>query len=317
MAVIVGKAPGKIILFGEHAVVYGEPAIAIPVSKVKATARVFPNFDAHPGNIRIQAPDIGLDEDLYDLDTENPLAAPIYLTLEKLGIKNIPPFTIQVSSTIPISAGMGSGAAVAVAMVRAVSSFLGRPLPDSVVAELSYEVEKIHHGTPSGIDNNVVTYGKPVYYVRAKPIEFLEVKQPTHWLIADTGEKTPTLETVSDVRMRQAADPKTYHEIFVKIGETTSKARDALIDGDLGLLGCLLNENQELLQRIDVSNPKIENLVHAARDAGAAGAKLSGGGRGGNTIALVSPSQIDAVTSALIEAGAVNIISTMLSKESN
>lgn len=316
MAVIVGKAPGKIILFGEHAVVYGEPAIAIPVNKVKATARIFPNFDAHPGNIQIQAPDVGLDENLYDLDPENPLAAPVFLTLETLEMKNIPPFTIQVSSTIPLSAGMGSGAAVAVATIRAVSSFLGRPLPDAVVAELSYEVEKIHHGTPSGIDNNVVTYGKPVYYVRGEPIEFLEVKQPTHWLIADTGEKTPTFETVSDIRKSQAADPQTYHEIFTKIGETTCKARDALINGDLGFLALLLNENQELLQRLDVSSPKIENLVHAAIDAGAAGAKLSGGGRGGNIIALVFPSQIDTVTSALVEAGAVNIISTRLSKES-
>jgi len=316
MPVIVGKAPGKIILFGEHAVVYGEPAIAIPISRVKATARVFPNFDTHPGKIRIQAPDVGLDENLYDLDPENPLAAPVYLTLKTLGMVSIPSFTIQVSSTIPISAGMGSGAAIAVAMVRAVSSFLGNPLPDAVVAELSYEVEKIHHGTPSGIDNNVVTYGKPVYYVRGNPIEFLEIKQPTYWLIADTGEKTPTFDTVSDVRKRQAADPQTYHEIFTKIGETTCKARDALIDGDLGFLGLLLIENQELLQRLDVSSPKIENLVHAAIDAGAAGAKLSGGGRGGNVIALVSPLKIDAVTSALVESGAVNIISAMLSKES-
>lgn len=316
MAVIVGKAPGKIILFGEHAVVYGQPAIAIPVNKVKASASVFPDFSAPSGNIRLQALDIGLDENLYDLAQDHPLAAAVYLTLEMLEPERIPPFTLQISSTIPVAAGLGSGAAVAVATIRAVSSFLGKPLSDNEIADLSFEVEKIHHGTPSGIDNNVVTYGKPVFFQHGLPIEFLEINQPTHWLIADTGEKTPTFETVSDVRKRQAADPQKYHEIFTKIGGTTRRAREPLIDGELHTLGKLMDQNQDLLQGLDVSSPAIDHLVQAARDAGACGAKLSGGGRGGNIIALASPSQIDSVKSALIEAGAVNIISTKLSKES-
>ena len=221
MTVIIGKAPGKIILFGEHAVVYGQPAIAIPVNKVKATARVFPDFDALPGNICIQAPDIGLDENFYDLDHDHPLSAAVYLTLEKLQLKKIPSFTLQISSTIPIAAGMGSSAAISVAIIRGVSAFLGRPLPDSVVAELSYRVEKIHHGNPSGIDNNVITYRKPVYFLRNEPIKFLDVDQPTHWLIADSGEKTPTIETVSNVRRKQKADPRHFDEIFKQIGRIT------------------------------------------------------------------------------------------------
>jgi mevalonate kinase len=185
-----------------------------------------------------------------------------------------------------------------------------------VIADLSFEVEKIHHGTPSGIDNNVVTYGKPVFFQRDLPIEFLEINQPTYWIIADTGEKTPTFETVSEVRKRQEADPQKYHKIFSKIGDTTRQAREALINGDLPILGQLIDKNQELLKQLNVSSPGIEHLVQAARDAGAYGAKLSGGGRGGNVIALASPSQIDSITTALIDAGAVNVISTKLSKES-
>ncbi len=316
MVAIVGKAPGKIILFGEHAVVYGQPAIAIPVNKLKATARVFPEFESQPGNIRVQALDIGLDQDLYTLDHENPLAAAVYRTLETLQPETIPAFTLQISSTIPISAGMGSGAAVSVAIIRAVSSFLGKPLPDSVIAELSYEVEKIHHGTPSGIDNNVVTYGKPVYFVRGEAIKFLEIKETTHWLIADTGDKTPTFETVADVRKKQAVHPQFYSQLFERIGETTRKAQNALIEGDVPTLGKFLNENQHLLQKLDVSSSAIEHLVQAARDAGAAGAKLSGGGRGGNIIAITPPTNIERLKSALLEAGAVNVISTMLTKES-
>lgn len=315
MAVILGKAPGKIILFGEHAVVYGQPAIAIPVNKVKATARVFPNFDAPPGSVQIQAPDISLDMKLSNLNQESPLAAAVHLTFEALQLENIPAFTLRISSSIPIAAGMGSGAAVAVAIIRGVSNFLGKPLPDPVVADLSYEVEKIHHGNPSGIDNNVVSYGKPVYFVRGAPIEFLEITKPTHWLIADTGEKTPTIETVSDVRKKQEANPMFYNDIFEKIGEITKKARHALIEGDASFLGNLLIENQVLLNELDVSSLAIDNLVQSALDAGAAGAKLSGGGRGGNIIALVSPSKINAVSAALIEASAVNVISTPLMKD--
>ena len=315
MAVILGKAPGKIILFGEHAVVYGKPAIAIPVNKVIATTRVFPDFESQPGSIRVQALDIGLDEDLYELDQENPLAAAVYLTLETLQPENIPAFTLQITSTIPIAAGMGSGAAVTVSIIRAVSQFIGKPLADPVIAELSFEVEKIHHGTPSGIDNNVVTYRKPVFFIRDERLRFLDIEESTHWLIADTGEKTPTFETVSDVRKKQAAEPKFFNDIFTKIGETTLKSRNALIEGDVLALGKLLNENQHLLEKLDVSSPAIERLVQAAREAGAAGAKLSGGGRGGNIIAITSPENIEEVKSALLEAGAVKVISTKLIKE--
>ncbi len=316
MAVILGKAPGKIILFGEHAVVFGQPAIAIPVNKVKAAARVFPDFDSTQGHIQIQALDIGLDENLSDLNRNHPLAAAVYLTLDALEPQNIPAFTLQLSSTIPIAAGMGSGAAVTVAIIRGVSAFLGHTLPDPVVAELSFEVEKIHHGNPSGIDNNVVTYGKPVYFLRDEPIKFLNVDEPTHWLIADTGEKTPTYETVSEVHKKHAIAPQYYDQIFIKIGNLTRQGCDALTKGNLSLLGQLLTENQRLLQLLDVSSPKIEHLIQAAMDTGASGAKLSGGGRGGNIIALVPASKLELTKSALIEAGATMVISTKLTKES-
>ena len=315
MAVFLGKAPGKIILFGEHAVVYGQPAIAIPVTRVKSTTRIYPDLTAPPGQVRIQALDIGLEANLSDLSNQNPLAAAIYHTLEELQVEHIPALTLQITSTIPIAAGMGSGAAVTVSIIRALSGFLGHPLPDPVVAALSYQVEKIHHGNPSGIDNNVVTYEKPVFFRREHPIQFLDVEEATHWLIADCGEKTPTRETVSDVGKTYAAQPVLYEEIFNNIGAVTQKAREALIKGDLAVLGQLLNENQALLQSLNVSSPALENLIQVARNAGAAGAKLSGGGRGGNIIALAAPSNLEDVKNALVHAGAVNVISTQLSKD--
>ncbi|MEA3326620.1 MAG: mevalonate kinase [Chloroflexota bacterium] len=312
MAIVFGKAPGKIILFGEHAVVYGKPAIAIPVTRVKATARVLPNLEAKSGQVRIQATDIQLDKTLTNLTEDHPLRTAVRLTFEATIPEHIPAFTLQISSNIPISAGMGSSAAVSIAIIRALSAFLGKPLPNSEISDLAYEVEKIHHGTPSGIDNNVVAYGKPVYYVRGKPVEFIQVKHPTHWLIADTGEKTSTRETVSAVRTLHEADPSYCDPIFDKIGHVTQEARQALKLGDIKTLGKLMNENQLLLIALNVSSLKLDHLIKAARTAGASGAKLSGGGRGGNIIALAPPDKLKSIEEALHDAGAQSIISTKL-----
>ena len=315
MPVVFGKAPGKIILFGEHAVVYGQPAIAIPVQKVKATAYVSPEFSSNAGQVHIEAPDINIDADLQSLDEDDPLVKAIHLTLEAVSPSHTPSLTLQISSNIPISAGMGSGAAITVAIIRALSSFLGKSLPDERVSELAYEVEKIHHGTPSGIDNNVIAYQKPVYFTRGEPIQFLSVEQPTHWVIADTGQKTPTHETVSAVRALHAADSARFGDIFDQIGSITRNARTPLVKGELEALGWLMNENQRLLEKLNVSSPALDDLIKTARTAGAFGAKLSGGGRGGNMIALASPDKIEDIQEALNRGGAKSVITTLLPKE--
>lgn len=314
MAVIYFKAPGKIILFGEHAVVYGQPAIAIPITRVAATARIFPNLSGDKGSIRIQADDIKLNADLSDLPEQHPLAAAVRFTLEALHPQHIPSIKIQVSSSIPIAAGMGSSAATSVAIIGALSSFLGQPLPKSTISNLAYEVEKIHHGTPSGIDNTVVAHHVPIYYVKNEPIELLRINQPTYWVIADTGEKTPTHETVTAVREMHAHDPERLNELFKTIGEITTSARQPLVDGDVKTLGELLDENQRILASLDLSSPQLDTLIAAAKSAGASGAKLSGGGRGGNMIAVAMPDKVDQIITSLKEAGAVRIITSLLAK---
>jgi mevalonate kinase len=312
MAIIFAKAPGKIILFGEHAVVYGQPAIAIPVNNVSAGARIFPQLDSPPGEIRIHAPDINLDSNLEDMDDSHPLAKAVRLTLDRCSPVHIPPFTLQVSSTIPISAGMGSSAAISVAIIQVLSAFFGHSLSPDEISDLAYEVEKLHHGTPSGIDNKVISHQKPVYFVREQPMEFLDIKKSTLWLIADTGEKTPTYETVSAVQALFQEKPEQYQQVFDQIGLITKKAKDALINGDSTLLGQLMNANQSLLEQLEVSSIKIENLINAALNAGALGAKLSGGGRGGNVIVLVEEDSRKNVAFALIQAGAQGLITTQL-----
>ena len=312
MAIIFGKAPGKIILFGEHAVVYRQPAIAMPVTRVNATARVIPNLDSKSGQVRIQAPDIQFDELLSDLEEDHPLRKAVQLSIEELSPRHIPAFTLHITSTIPISGGMGSGAAASVAIIRALSAFFGKPLPASETSALAFEVEKIHHGTPSGIDNTVIAHGKPVFFQHGHPIEFIQNTKPTHWLIADSGEKTPTLETVSDVRKLCEEQPDVFDPIIKEIGQLTNKARHALQDGEVNGLGELMNENHSLLRSLQVSSTKLDELTSAAREAGAYGAKLSGGGRGGSIIVLTNSDKLNTVEKALLDAGATAIITTVL-----
>jgi mevalonate kinase len=295
---ISATAPGKIILFGEHAVVYGQPAIAVPVHQVQATVTVTP---APAGSgLTVRAVDLSQVISLAAAPEDDPLARAVRLTLAHLG-QPVPDVTLCVTSTIPIASGLGSGAAVSTALVRALAAYLGRPLTPATVSQLVYEVEKLHHGTPSGIDNTVVAYGMPVYFVRgpagdaqmqtfgvATPHGTPDGSKGLRFLIGDTGVSSPTRVAVGDVRRGWERDPARYEGLFAQVGALVGQAR-ALIQagGDLVALGTLMDRNHTLLRQMGVSSPELERLVEAARAAGAVGAKLSGAGRGGNMIALL------------------------------
>lgn len=305
-------APGKVILFGEHAVVYGRPAIAVPVAQVRACATV---EEAGEGTgLLIHAADLQL---WHRFGTPIPAAHPAYPleatvqhTLQQLRLEQLPNLLLTISSTVPIARGMGSGAAVATAIVRALAQHLGQPLSPQEVSDLVYQTEIIHHGTPSGIDNTVIAFEQPVYFVKGKPIEILSVKRPFWLVIGDTGIRGPTREIVADVRRAWQAQPARYEALFDHIGAIATEARQAIESGRLEALGKLMDENQELLQAIGVSSPELEKLIHAARAAGALGAKLCGAGRGGNMIALVRREQAQRIAKAIRDAGASNVVVT-------
>jgi len=310
MPAISASAPGKVILFGEHAVVYGQPAIAVPVRQVAAKAIITPAIQAASGSVHIEAPQTSVDADLADLPATDPLAAALRATLAELKVSQPPAFKLRVTSTISLAAGLGSGAAVSVAIIRAVSAFLGKPLSDERVSALAFEVERLHHGTPSGIDNTVVTFAEPVYFIKGEPIQTFHVAKPFMLVIADTGVASPTRIAVGDVRAAWEKDKPHLEEIFAAIGAIAKEARAAIENGGNLALGPLMDKNHSHLQEIGVSSPELDSLVAAARQAGAQGAKLSGGGRGGNMIALVDESSADKVAAALQAAGAKGIIKT-------
>lgn len=312
MPAITETAPGKIILLGEHSVVYGRPAIAVPVEQVKARSIVIPNPLAKPGSIQIYAPDINLDCDLMDLPDEHPLRLIVALVKEAVGVARIPACNIRLSSDIPLASGMGSGAAVTVSLIRAISSFIGQPLPDDTVNQLTFEVEKLFHGTPSGIDNTVITYGMPIYYQMGQPVELLEISARVPIIIGDTGINSPTSIAVGDLRRSWQEDSPTYEGIFDLVGELVKQGRSHLESGNLPQLGHLMSENHAYLQQMGVSSEELDHLVYLALEAGALGAKLSGGGRGGNMIALVDEDKIEIIADTLRSGGASNVIVTWL-----
>jgi mevalonate kinase len=255
--------------------------------------------------VKVLAPQLELDALISDLAEGHPFRKLFASLQHGLGLKNFPAMQLHVTSTIPIAAGLGSGAAVSVAVIRAVSTFLGITLPDQQVSDLAYEVEKVYHGTPSGIDNTVIAFNRPVFFQRGQPFATLHLAAPLTFVIADSGIKSRTVDVVTSVREDREKDPQRSDNMFQSIGEIAIAARGCLEEGTLARVGGLMAENHALLQELGVSCPELDLLVSSALQAGALGAKLCGAGRGGNVAALVEPEAAAEVRVALEAAGAV------------
>jgi mevalonate kinase len=293
-------------LFGEHAVVYGRPALAVPVTQVQATATLTPAAEG----FWIDAPDLGRRYRFETALADDPLASAVAQVAHRAAMQPLPPAVLRVTSTIPIAAGLGSGAAAATAVVRVLDAWLQLGLSPVDVSALVFETEKLLHGTPSGIDNTVIAFGQPVYFVKGQPPEPIHPTRPFQLLIADTGQPSPTKLTVGDVRAAYEREPARLSRLFDDIGAIAADARQCIEGGRPEALGPLMTRNHALLRELGVSSPKLEGLVDRACAAGAGGAKLSGGGRGGNMLALVDDASIGPVREALLAAGARHVFGT-------
>jgi mevalonate kinase len=300
-------APAKVILLGEHAVVYEQPAIAVPFPTLNVTATIAPaaprsGVTVVSGSTRVQVHAI-------HRMSSNALAFAVQVTMRRIRLP-YPDVLITIDSKIPAGSGFGSGAAVATVLIRALLAAADATLDDAGVNELVFEVERLHHGTPSGIDNTVIVFNKPLYFIRRNPprpnyVRTFSLGVPMSFVVAYSGVSASTREAVRDVRKRYESDPATYSTYIRQIGERVAFARYALRHGQVEIIGRLMNENHTLLRQLTVSSLLLDTLVDAARSAGAIGAKLTGGGRGGNIIALVpdEPAAVRVMT-ALKDAGA-------------
>ncbi len=290
---------GKIILFGEHAVVYGSRAIAAPVP-LAVRARIVDEKDG----VWLVIPRWGVEQRLRsDPAKQMSFEVPAALMLRELGLADRS-MRIEVYSEIPRAMGLGGSAAVAVAIIRALDRHFKLDLSDDQVNALAYQCECVAHGTPSGIDNTVATFGQPLVYRKGDPPEIhsLQLSEPVTFVIGMTGVEGLTAKMVARVREGRERNRDVYDTMFKGIDALTLQAIEALKKNDLERLGELMNVCQGLLNGIQVSSWELEELIQVARENGALGAKLTGGGGGGSMIALC-PDNADKVIKAMRGAG--------------
>ena len=312
MPATTATACGKLILLGEHAVVYDSPAIAIPLMSLKVRTTIEPAIGQPQGKMHIKAAPLGIDHDLEELDKDHFLVHTLDLLFSFLGLQQTPTCRIVITSELPVAAGLGSSAAIAISLLRVMSAFLGHPLKLQELNTLAFQSEQAVHGRPSGIDNTVITYEKPIYYQRGEVIEFIHPIRAFTFVVADSGVRKSTRESTSQLAQDLASDPNAIQPHLDAIAELVQQSKRSFQIGDIEKLGEAIDANQEHLFALKLSCPELDALILAARQAGALGSKLTGGGMGGHMLALVTPETEAAVTQALISAGSPHVFTTHL-----
>ncbi len=295
---------GKVILLGEHAVVYGSHAIAAPVP-LAIQARV---QETDSGGVQLMIPRWGIEYRLQrDPAHRDSFQKSLGIIFDRLGLIDRS-LRIEVFPSVPRAHGLGGSAAMAVSIIRALDHRYNLGLDDATVNDIAFECEKVAHGTPSGIDNTMATYGKFLLYRRALEdgtpalMQDIHVPRPIPLVIGMSGKESLTAKTVGGVREAWQRNPELYERVFHDIDDITLQGLEAIEAYDLERLGDLMNVCHGLLNALRVSSWELEELVQLARDSGAVGAKLTGGGGGGSIVALC-PEHPERVIAALRSAG--------------
>ena len=296
------SACGKVIILGEHAVVYGRSALAAP-TPLAVEARV---VDATEG-VRLLIPRWGLEQRIAPISERPTGAAGMVATLlQRLDLDGRA-MTIEAFPDVPRGMGLGSSAALAVSVIRALDRHFSLGLTDAAINEFAFECERTAHGTPSGVDNTVATRGKLLLFRaralgRSESVEEVELARPLPLVVGLTGKESLTAKSVARVAEYHRRSPPRYDAIFDQIETLTNAGAAAARNGSLLELGELMNLCHGFLNALQVSTKEVEELVEVARRHGAVGAKLTGGGGGGAIVALC-PDGTDQVVSGIKSAG--------------
>ncbi len=294
-----GRGHGKVILLGEHAVVHGVPALAAALANgATATAAA-----GERNRLRVApwAVDVRPGDDV-------PLARAFAAALEARGGARTP-LDVEASMEIPGGAGLGSSAALGVAVIRAMDAHEGVTRDDDDTQRIALAWERVFHGNPSGIDTAMAIAGGVALYRRSpaegqRTLERVVPRAPITLVVGHSGEGASTRAMVESVARQKERDGARFAKTLAAIEVLVSNARSAIEAGDLRGLGQLLDMNQSLLAAWMVSTGTIEEMCAAARAAGALGAKLTGGGGGGCMIALApSVEAAEPIRAALLQHG--------------
>jgi len=295
------SVPGKCILFGEHAVVHGYPAIAMAInlnskcsiqeSAEKLSSISIENFDEKYEFSSLHDLRMKIDEDfkqfIHCLEYFN--------TNHNLEFDRI---KISLSSEISPGTGLGSSASISVALICGISHFYGIEIPLKDISKLAFQMEEITHGKPSGIDNAICTYGGSLFFQKGN-FHSIDIPENFEILLTYSNEKHNTKQAVAGIREMKFVQPKFVNGIFERIGLCTEMAEKSLINGNFKEIGDLMKVNQLLLNSLHLSSDQIAEIVKISLDNGAFGSKLTGAGLGGCVITLGEKSILDNITHIL------------------
>lgn len=281
LTIATGKSHAKAILMGEHSVVYGEPAIAIPLLNINMQVTIKVRHD-HQQHIKSRY----YDGNLSDLAGSYEGVRQLIMTLlAKFKAENLG-FELTFDSQIPQERGMGSSAATSIAVIRAFFNLFEEPLSNADLIKLANIEESITHGSPSGIDTATSSSEDPIFFIKNKEITPFKIDSSGYLVISDTGIMGQTGLAVSAVRRLFDEEPSKTRRLISNLGEAATNARLALQAGDINTLGKLMSQAHGCLRDLGVSHPHLETLVKTAMEMNALGAKLTGSGIGGSIIAL-------------------------------
>jgi mevalonate kinase len=300
---------GKVILFNEHFVVYGIPSIVSAIGKY-TIAKISPNdkTDYKINDNRGATPGYKEGKIEQQKTSFENIIKKMNLNFLKEGID------VELSGNLYASSGIGASAASCVAIARALNRYHNLNLTDDEINNIAYEGEKGYHGTPSGVDNAASTFGGLIWFEKANNnvINKIEIPNPIEIVMGNTGKVANTLLAVKGVSERKKNQPEKYGEIFNRAENIAYLAKRAFQEEDYTELGKLMNENHKLLQQIEVSSRELDFLVNIAREHGAYGAKLTGGGLGGNIIALTPGKILQEEVATAIEKEGFQTLKTII-----
>jgi len=309
-----GSGFGKVILFGEHFVVHGVPGIVSAIDSTNDAEVKKATKGITVQDVRRVAKGYAEEKRLQQLES-------IDRILRAMGIEpRTMSFDILLGGSLPGFSGLGASAASSVAIARAIAEEYGKRFSDEKINEIAYEAEKAYAGTPSGIDNTAATFGGLLWFKKnmnggANTIEKLHIREPVEIVIGSTGVVANTKAMVEGVSERKRKHPEKYDALFEQAEALALIGRKALLEFDLKKVGELINDNHRLLQEIEVSHEKLDLLVDIAREKGALGAKLTGGGGGGCMVALTPGKELQELVAKAIEKEGYEVLRTRIGVE--
>ncbi|WP_245994693.1 mevalonate kinase [Companilactobacillus furfuricola] len=294
----IGKSHGKMIMMGEHAVVYGYPAIALPLVSIPVIIRIKESKTKTLSSNYFVGSLADLPESLSGVK---------YLidTLDKEMNQDQINYSIFIDSGLPIERGLGSSAAIGAALTRAFFDFFDRPLSDERLLEHINMSETVTHGKASGLDANTVISDFPIKYSQGTSFQHFSFESDGFIVIGDSNVKGKTKQTVRDVRRLFDENSVVVGQELADLGNCTELAIKALKTNNLKNLGQIFTQANEILTKLNLSIPKVDTMIEAANSAGALGSKMTGGGRGGCIICVAKNlTSAQMIQKALLKQGA-------------